>query len=34
MTARDIRYQAAVVDVGQLLLLHCVRAALRGGAPG
>lgn len=24
MTARDIRYQAAVVDAGRLLLLHCV----------
>ena len=24
MTARDIRYQAAVVDAGRLLLLYCV----------
>lgn len=24
MSARDIRYQAAVVDAGRLLLLHCV----------
>jgi 8-oxo-dGTP pyrophosphatase MutT (NUDIX family) len=24
MTARDTRYQAAVVDAGRLLLLHCV----------
>lgn len=24
MTPRDIRYQAAVVDAGRLLLLHCV----------
>jgi len=24
VTARDIRYQAAVIDAGRLLLLHCV----------
>jgi 8-oxo-dGTP pyrophosphatase MutT (NUDIX family) len=26
MTARDVRYQAAVVHGGRLLLIHCVRA--------